>query len=72
MLAQLIKLAYTLDKKGEYDLANEIQAVMVELVKRVGISPKEVVSLANYFDGLGETTLANKYDKMLKASKKSK
>ena len=70
MLAQLIKLAYTLDKKGEYDLANEVQAVMVELVKRVGINPEEIVSLANYFDGLGETTLANKYDEMLKASKK--
>ena len=70
MLSELVKLAYTLDKKGEYELANEVQGVMIELIQRVGASPSEVASLANYFDELGETALADKFDKTLKEAKK--
>ena len=70
MLNELVKLAYTLDKKGEYELANEVQSVMTELIKRVGVDPSEIVSLANYFDELGDTALADKFDATLKEARK--
>ena len=72
MLTELFKLAHTLDKKAEYELANEVEAVIKELSQRVGLTTEEMVSLADHFDQEGETALANKFDTMLKQSTKRK
>ena len=56
MLTDLIKLAYKLDKKGEYDLANDVAEVIKELSQRAGVNPEEIVTLADYFDTEGEIT----------------
>ena len=70
MFSELVKLAHTLDKKGEYKLADEVQSVMVELIQRVGVNAQEVISLANYFDKGGETELADKFDLLLRKARK--
>jgi len=70
MLVELFKLAHKLDKKAEYDLANEVQEVMNELLRRTSASVEELVILADYFDAQGETALANKFDAMLVQAKK--
>lgn len=72
MLVELIKLAYTLDKKKEYEIAREIDAVVAELAQRTGLTEKDMVSLADYFDGDGEVELANKMDELLKVAAKTK
>lgn len=72
MLIELIKLAHSLDKKAEYEMANEIDKVIKELSQRAGLTPDEMVSLADHFDKEGETALASKYDEMLKKSIKAK
>ena len=66
MLAKLYKLAYKLDKRALYDEAKEIEAVMKTLSERVGLTPDEMISLADHFDQEGETALANKFDEMVK------
>lgn len=66
MLAELFKLAYTLDKKGEYELASEVDKIIKEMHQRAGLSKEEIISLANHFDEKGDTELANKLDSMLK------
>lgn len=66
MLAKLYKMAYTLDQKGLYDEAKKIEEVMEEMTRRVGLNKKELVSLADYFDNMGEVELANKFDDILK------
>lgn len=72
-LAKLYKLAYTLDKKGAYDEAKEIEKAMESLAKRVGLSPNDMVALADYFDNEGDTVLAAMFDDMLaKVAKKQK
>jgi len=70
MLADLIKLAYRLDKKGEYELASEVDKVVKELAQRAGLNIKDMVSLADYFDDEGETVVADKFDTMLNRTKK--
>jgi len=70
MLAELIKVAYSLDRKGEYDLANEVDEVIKELAQRAGLSQEDMVALADHFDGEGETKLADRFDALLKQSKK--
>jgi len=70
MLVKLFKLAHRLDKLAEYDLANDVQEVIAELAQRTGTSSEELVTLADYFDELGETKLANKFDAMLAHSSK--
>lgn len=72
MLKDLYKLAYDLDRKGQYDMAQEIEKVMESLAKRVGIDPKDMVSLADYFDSIGDTTLANHIDSLLEKVAKGK
>ena len=69
MLADLIKLAYKLDKKGEYELASEVDDIIKELSQRAGLNSEEMVSLADYFDTEGETKLADKFDVLNKAKK---
>lgn len=70
MIVELIKLAYRLDKKGEYELADDIQEVMADLINRTGINPKDLVALADHFDKLNDTKLADKFDALLSKTKK--
>lgn len=72
MLKDLYKLAYDLDRKGQYDMAQEIEKVMESLAKRVGIDPKDMVSLADYFDSIGDAALANHIDSLLEKVAKAK
>jgi hypothetical protein len=65
MLAELVKLAYVLDKKGEYELARSVDEVVQSMAERVGLNIEELVSLADYFDAEGEVELANRFDGML-------
>lgn len=69
MLTKLFKLANSLDKKGEYELASEVDKVIKELSRRVGLTAKEMVSLANELDENGETELADKLDVVLAKGK---
>lgn len=69
MLVELIKLAYRLDRKGEYDLANDVDEVIKELSQRAGLNAEEMVALADYFDGEGDTKLADKFDTLLSRAK---
>jgi hypothetical protein len=71
MLTELFKLAQTLDKKGEYGLASEVDEIIKELSQRAGLTPEEMVSLANDLDTEGEIELADKLDAVI-AKKKSK
>lgn len=66
MLSKLYKMAYDLDKRGFHNEAAEIEKVMETMAKRVGLKLDEMVSLANYFDELGETELADTFDTMAK------
>ena len=70
MLVELFKLAHSLDKKAEYDLANDVQEIIAELVRRTGTNSEELVALADYFDELGEAEMANKFDAMLARTSK--
>ena len=70
MITKLFKLAQTLDKKGEYELASEVDAIIKELSQRAGLTPEEMVSLANDLDIEGETNLADKLDAVLAKKKK--
>ena len=70
MLTELFKLAQTLDKKGEYELASEVDAIIKELSQRAGLTTEEMISLANDLDANGDTDLADKLDSVL--AKKSK
>lgn len=69
MLVKLYKLAYTLDKKGHYSEADEIEAAMKSLADRVGLNIQDMVSLADFFDRQGEIELANRFDEMAKIAK---
>jgi len=66
MLVQLYKLAYDLDRKGLHSEAEEIEEVMKLMAKRVGLNVEDMVSLANYFDEVGDSDLADKFDGMAK------
>lgn len=70
MLVKLFKLAYTLDRKGYYNEASEIEEVMKTLSQRVGLDVKDMVSLADYCDDQGDTPLADRFDSMAKAAAK--
>lgn len=72
MLIKLFKLAQILDKKGEYELASEVDAIVKELSQRAGITPEEMISLANDLDAEGDTELADKLDVVLASKKKTK
>lgn len=72
MLGKLYKMAYDLDKRGFHNEAAEIEKVMETMAKRVGLKLEEMVSLANYFDELGETELADTFDTMAKEAAKKK
>jgi glucan phosphorylase len=69
MLTKLYKLAYDLDKKGFHSEAKEIEEVMKLMAKRVGLKVEDLTSLANHFDDLGDTELADKFDNMAKEAK---
>jgi len=69
-LVKLYKLAYTLDKKGMYDEAAEIEKVMKSLSERVGLTDEDMVALADHFDQEGDIALASYFDELLKESKK--
>lgn len=71
-LVALYKVAYTLDTKGMYNEAKEIEKVMESMAKRVGINPDDMIALADYFDQLGETALANRFDELVKEAAKKK
>jgi hypothetical protein len=64
MLKELFKLAHDLDKKGLYDEANIIDEMIKS--KKANISPEEIIDIADYFDSIGETILANQFDDLLK------
>lgn len=73
MLVELYKLAYDLDRKGLHSEAEEIEEVMKLMAQRVGLKVDDMVSLANYFDEVGDIELADKFDIMAKeAAKKDK
>lgn len=65
-LANLYKVAYHLELRGRYDEAREIENVMRSLADRVGLQPEDMVALADHFDSIGDTALANHFDEMLK------
>jgi DNA-binding ferritin-like protein len=71
-LVALYKIAYILDTKGMYNEAKEIEKVMESMAERVGIKPDDMIALADYFDQLGETALANKFDELVKEASKKK
>ncbi len=66
---RLFKLAYYLDRKSLYNEAREIEEVMLQLAKRVGINQEEMVSLADELDQIGDTVVADKIDNMIKSNK---
>lgn len=68
MLAELIKLASTLDSKSEFELASEVDAVVAELAQRAGIA--DLIAVANYLDEAGEHAAANQLDAVLAGKKK--
>lgn len=68
-LARLYKVAYTLDRKGMYNEAQEIERVMESLAKRVGLQLEDMVALADHFDQTGDAALADKFDEMVKVAK---
>jgi len=70
MLIELFKLAHTLDKKAEYALASEVDALIQELTQRAGLELKDITAAADYFDAQGDTDTANKLD-ALASNKKS-
>ena len=49
---------------------SEVDEIVKELAQRAGLSSKEIVSLADYFDTEGETKLADKFDVLLNKAKK--
>ena len=69
-LAGLYKMAYVLDKEGLYAEANEIDEAMKVMSQRAGLSLKDMVSLADYFDECGETALASQFDTWAVSKKK--
>jgi len=69
-VAKLYKLAYVLDKKSMFDEAREIERVMEAMAQRMGIKLEDMVALADHFDQVGETVLADKFDQMAKEAKK--
>lgn len=69
MLTKLFKLAYSLDKRGFHSEAQEIEEIMKLMAKRVGLKIEELTSLANEFDEMGETEIADKLDDIAKESK---
>ena len=69
MLVQLYKLAYDLDREGLHSEAEEIEEVMKLMAKRVGLNVEDMVSLANYFDEVGDVELADTFDEMAKEAK---
>jgi hypothetical protein len=68
MLTKLYKLADTLDKRGEFELADEVSKVIETLIQRVGM--EEMVALGDYFDEIGDTKSADRIDEMLSEAKK--
>jgi len=68
MLVKLYKMAYHLDLQGKYDGAQAIEDAMVTLSERVGLTTQDMVSLADYFDEIGDEVLASSFDEMLKSS----
>jgi DNA-binding MarR family transcriptional regulator len=73
MLTTLYKVAHELDKKGEYGMADKIDAVVKELTERVGLKLADVVSLADELDKAGDVALADKLDAIVKeAAEKQK
>lgn len=65
-LPRLYKLAYHLDKSGLYNEARKIEEVMEQMAERVGLTGEDIVSLADHFDSIGDTALANYFDELLK------
>jgi len=72
MITKLYKLAYSLDRKGLYSEADRIDEVIKDMVKRMGVQYGDLVSLADYFDSIGKTKIANKFDNMIKEAAKKK
>jgi len=72
MLVKLFKLAYKLDKMALYNEAKEIENVMKALSERVGLTPDDMISLADHFDQEGETVLADHFDTMAKEAIRKK
>lgn len=68
MLVELYKIAYSLDKKGEYDMADEVDRMIETLAKRVGL--KEMVALADYFDEIEDYASADMVDSMVRKTTK--
>ena len=69
LLTSLYKIAYSLDKKGMYSEAQEIEMAMEILARRVGLKLEDMVALADHFDQLGDTAIANKFDVIVKTAK---
>lgn len=65
MIAKLMKIAYMLDRKGEFALASEVDKIVAELVIRTGLGLAEVASIASELDSCGETNAAGVLDKLL-------
>ena len=72
MLITLVKLACELDIKGEFEMADKIDAAVKSLAERVGLKLEELVSLADHFDNIGETTIASQLDVVIKEAAKKK
>lgn len=72
ILVDLYKLAHRLDKIALYSEANDIGEMMRTLAKRVGLTPKDMISLADYFDGEGEIAIADYFDEMARYAKENK
>ena len=69
MISRLWKLAYSLDTKGFYSEADEIERLMKSLAERVGLKTDELVTLADYCDDVGCVEAANVLDGMIKGAK---
>ena len=54
-----------LTQSGEFALASEVDKVVEELAKRIGLKLADIAALADELDGLGEVDAASAIDKLL-------
>lgn len=65
LFVSLYKKAYHLDQQGLRKEMRKIEREMESLAKRVGLNIDVMVSLADYFDSMGDTETANVFDDMI-------
>jgi DNA-binding ferritin-like protein len=70
-VAPLLKIAYSLDQKGLYSEADQIEELVKTLATRVGLMQVDVLQAAQMMDDLGCVEAADVLDGMVKQAKES-